>query len=93
MRAHPHVRNLMSRARSFGAGRRALRAAIGLYQLLVSSWLPASCRYHPTCSQYMAEAVGSHGVLRGTGLGVRRILRCHPFRAGGYDPVPPAPRR
>ena len=83
----------MSRAHPSGTGRRLLGAAIRLYQLLVSSWLPASCRYYPTCSQYMAEAVGSHGVVRGAGLGVRRILRCHPFHKGGYDPVPPAPRR
>jgi putative membrane protein insertion efficiency factor len=71
-------------------GRRAVAAAIRLYQQCVSPLLPASCRYYPTCSQYMAEAVASHGVARGTGLGVRRILRCHPFHRGGYDPVPPA---
>ena len=83
----------MNRARSSDTGRRVLGAVIRLYQLFVSSWLPASCRYYPTCSRYMAEAVGSHGVVRGTGLGVRRLLRCHPFHEGGYDPVPPAPRR
>ena len=83
----------MSRARSIGAGRRVLRAAIRFYQLFVSPLLPASCRFSPTCSHYMAEAVAAHGAVRGTGLGLRRILRCHPFHRGGYDPVPPARRR
>ena len=80
----------MSRAQSTGRGRRAVTAVIRMYQLFVSPLLPASCRYYPTCSQYMAEAVASHGLARGAGLGVRRILRCHPFHRGGYDPVPPA---
>lgn len=81
----------MSRLQAIGAARRVLGAAIRCYQLLLSPLLPASCRFHPTCSHYMAEAVATHGVVRGTGLGVRRILRCHPFHRGGYDPVPPAP--
>ena len=68
-----------------------LTMAIRLYQQLLSPLLPASCRYHPTCSQYTLEAVRIHGAMRGLGLGLRRILRCHPFCRGGYDPVP-APR-
>jgi putative membrane protein insertion efficiency factor len=68
-----------------------LVVAIRLYQQLLSPLLPASCRYYPTCSQYTLEAVRTHGVMRGTALGLRRILRCHPFHRGGYDPVP-APR-
>ena len=83
----------MSRARSIGAGRRVVGVAIRLYQLFVSPLLPARCRFYPTCSHYMAEAVCRHGVLRGVGLGLRRILRCHPFHRGGYDPVPPVRQR
>jgi putative membrane protein insertion efficiency factor len=58
-----------------------------LYKLLVSPLLPSACRFHPTCSEYMLEAVEKHGVLRGLWLGARRLLRCHPFHQGGFDPV------
>jgi putative membrane protein insertion efficiency factor len=58
------------------------------YQLLISPALPASCRYVPTCSQYAIEALGKHGFFKGSYLAARRLLRCHPFHAGGYDPVP-----
>jgi hypothetical protein len=61
---------------------------ITLYQKLISPHLPPSCRYVPTCSQYAKEAIEKHGIARGASLAVRRILRCHPFHAGGYDPVP-----
>ncbi|MBX6324385.1 MAG: membrane protein insertion efficiency factor YidD, partial [Rhodospirillaceae bacterium] len=65
-------------------------ALIRLYQYLLSPLLPKSCRYLPTCSEYAAEAVTTHGVLRGGWLALRRLLRCHPWGGAGYDPVPPA---
>lgn len=58
------------------------------YQVALSPMLPASCRYHPTCSHYAIEALEKHGALRGLWLAVKRIARCHPFRPGGFDPVP-----
>ena len=65
-----------------------IRMVIRLYQLFVSPLLTPSCRYLPTCSEYAAEAVVRHGALRGAALGVRRLLRCHPWGGSGYDPVP-----
>jgi hypothetical protein len=64
--------------------------AIGLirtYKLIVSPLLPSACRFHPTCSEYMKVAIEKHGVVKGVGLGLRRLSRCHPFRQGGFDPV------
>lgn len=61
---------------------------IYIYQYFMSPYLPVSCRYFPTCSQYVVEALTKYGVLRGLLLGGRRICRCHPFCQGGYDPVP-----
>ncbi len=72
--------------------RRLLTALVRLYQILTRSWMPPVCRFHPSCSDYTLQALHIHGALRGTFLGARRILRCHPFHPGGYDPVPPAPR-
>jgi putative membrane protein insertion efficiency factor len=61
---------------------------IRFYQKAVSPHFPSSCRYYPTCSAYAYEAVEKYGVLRGSFLALRRVLRCHPFHPGGYDPVP-----
>jgi len=58
------------------------------YQLLISPLLPPSCRYYPTCSSYAMEAIEKHGTVAGSWLAIRRIARCHPFRPGGFDPVP-----
>jgi hypothetical protein len=58
------------------------------YQVTLSPLLPASCRYYPTCSHYAIEALEKHGALRGGWLALKRIARCHPFRPGGFDPVP-----
>lgn len=58
------------------------------YKLLISPWLPSACRFHPTCSVYMREAIEVHGVLRGIWLGVIRLSKCHPLHKGGFDPVP-----
>ncbi len=61
---------------------------IRLYQRTFSRLLPSTCRYRPSCSEYAIQAVQTHGVVKGLWLGLRRILRCHPFAAGGCDPVP-----
>ncbi len=72
------------------AARAFVIGAVRLYQRSVSRWLPPTCRFQPSCSAYMIEAVERHGVVRGVGMGLWRILRCNPFCRGGDDPVPPA---
>lgn len=58
------------------------------YKRWISPWLPRACRFEPTCSEYMYQAIKKKGVLRGLFLGIKRLLRCHPFSTGGFDPVP-----
>jgi len=63
-------------------------SAIRLYQLTLSQMAPPACRYMPSCSQYGYEAIRRYGVAKGGWLAIKRIVRCNPFQAGGYDPVP-----
>ena len=66
---------------------RALILVLRAYKVCLSPLLPSACRFHPTCSEYMMEAIAKHGMLRGAWMGVRRVGRCHPFHEGGFDPV------
>jgi putative membrane protein insertion efficiency factor len=79
----PAARQTRSRAA------RLVVAVLSGYKRWVSPWLPPACRFEPTCSVYMAEAIRVHGVAGGIWLGLRRLARCHPWNPGGYDPVPP----
>jgi putative membrane protein insertion efficiency factor len=58
-----------------------------IYKRWISPALPSACRFYPTCSEYMMAAIERHGTLRGIGMGLLRLLRCHPFHEGGFDPV------
>jgi uncharacterized protein len=68
----------------------ALRGAIRLYQLTLAYFFVGACRYEPSCSAYAIQAVTEHGALKGSFLAAHRFCRCHPWGAGGYDPVPSA---
>jgi len=72
--------------------RALLIAPIRLYQWTISPLLGVNCRYAPSCSAYAIEAIAAHGGVRGCWLGLRRILRCHPWGGSGYDPVPTVSR-
>lgn len=85
--ANENRRDLMRR--KHGAAIRGGLFLIRLYQRYVSPLHGPTCRFVPTCSEYAAEAISAHGFTRGMWLSVRRLLRCHPFHSGGYDPVPP----
>ena len=67
--------------------RKVVIAALSFYKRFLSPFVPSACRYHPTCSEYTMDAIQRYGVLRGMGRGLLRILRCHPFHEGGFDPV------
>lgn len=69
---------------------RILIGVVRFYQLAISPWLPAACRYTPTCSAYAIDALREHGAVRGTWLAARRLARCHPWGGFGWDPVPSA---
>jgi len=64
-----------------------LQAVLRVYKQLLSPWLPPACRFQPTCSEYAAGAIAHYGLWRGALKGLWRLLRCHPFTRGGYDPV------
>jgi uncharacterized protein len=66
---------------------RVVIALLRFYKLFLSPLLPSACRFYPTCSEYTLEAVRKHGSARGVWMGLRRLLRCHPFHEGGFDPV------
>ena len=66
---------------------RIILGLLRVYKKGISWWLPSACRFHPTCAEYMREAVERYGALRGVWMGVGRLARCHPFHAGGFDPV------
>lgn len=61
---------------------------IDIYRMYISPRFPSKCRYVPSCSEYTREAIQKYGALKGSWLGIKRILRCHPGHPGGYDPVP-----
>lgn len=67
--------------------REAVIQSLVFYKRWISPMLPSACRFYPTCSEYMRDAVSRYGVVRGVWLGVKRVGRCHPFCAGGFDPV------
>jgi len=68
-------------------GQRLALAVLDAYKVMISPWLGPACRFTPTCSEYASEAIGRYGVLRGVGKACMRLIRCHPFSRGGWDPA------
>ncbi len=66
---------------------KVLIALLQGYKKFVSPFLPSACRYSPTCSEYMMQAIAKYGTMRGVWMGLKRLARCHPFHEGGFDPV------
>ena len=81
------MKTKLEKTMSRSPGVRVVNALIRIYQNTISVVLPASCRFSPTCSEYSREAVIRFGVIKGIWMGIKRIVRCHPFHPGGYDPV------
>jgi len=69
--------------------RRGLATLLRAYKRFVSPLMPPACRFHPTCSEFAAEAIETHGTFKGSVLAAGRLMRCHPWSDGGFDPVPP----
>ncbi len=67
--------------------RRFIILLVSVYQKVISPWMPKTCRFYPTCSEYAKQATLKYGVLKGGWISIKRVLRCHPFNPGGYDPV------
>jgi len=79
--------------RNYGIAAKLLGLLVRAYRNTFGLVLPNSCRFQPTCSQYALDALTEYGAARGAWLTLKRIARCHPFAAGGYDPVPPKGQR
>ncbi|MGI9536696.1 MAG: membrane protein insertion efficiency factor YidD [Desulfocapsaceae bacterium] len=77
----------MAPDKTYGLTARTLIGLIRGYKYILSPLFPPACRFYPTCSAYTVEAINKYGAIKGTGKGLWRILRCHPFSRGGYDPV------
>jgi hypothetical protein len=73
-----------------GVGRRLALLPIYFYRQVIGPFMPRVCRFEPSCSSYALEAVGRYGIIKGYFLAIKRVLRCHPFHPGGFDPVPGA---
>jgi uncharacterized protein len=82
------VKSAADDGRPAAPGARLAVSLLDFYKRYLSPLLPPACRFHPTCSEFAREAVRKHGLARGGRLSVGRLLRCHPFHPGGFDPVP-----
>jgi putative membrane protein insertion efficiency factor len=88
---NPAGETLGFNARGKSAAAWALLLLVRFYITFLSPFFGGACRFHPSCSNYAAEAIGRHGAVRGLSLSLRRLLRCNPFTKGGFDPVPDEP--